>query len=166
MIFDIFSLTITGFMYVHWLKSYEGSKWGILKTLCIIKWMNLNEYILLWKNFQNSVVPSLWSVVTFHPVDINKSLVLLKDKYQRSCSEILNAIALLGAKFIYSFRWELSFVFQPWECLNNQNVLFNTFLTMAAVTLAFFLAVWLWLSHVFSFIKLKHLSSNISIDVI
>ena len=38
-------------------------------------------------------------------------------------------------------------------CLNNQNVLFNTFLTMAAVTLAFPLAVWSGLSHVFPFIK-------------
>ena len=42
-----------------------------------------------------------------------KNLVLLKKKYQKSFSEILNAIALLGAKFIYSFPWELSFVLKP-----------------------------------------------------
>ena len=69
--------------------------------------------MLLWKNFQNSVVPSLRSIVTFHPVDINKNLVLLKKMYQRSFSAILNGIALLGGKFIYSFRWELSFVLKP-----------------------------------------------------
>ena len=44
---------------------------------------------------------------------IKKNLVLLKKKYQRSFSEILNAIALLGAKFIHSFPWELSFVLKP-----------------------------------------------------
>ena len=64
--------------------------------------------MLRWKNFQNSVVPSLRSAVTFHPVDIMKHLVLLKKKYQRLFSDILNA--KLGAKFIYSFPWELSFV--------------------------------------------------------
>ena len=42
-----------------------------------------------------------------------KNLVLLKKKYQRSFSEILNAIVLLGAEFIYSFPWELSFVLKP-----------------------------------------------------
>ena len=60
-----FFLTVTSFIYVHWLKSYKGSKWAILKILCII---------------------------------------------YESFSEILNDIALLGAKFVYSFPWELSFV--------------------------------------------------------
>ena len=73
--------------------------------------MNL---MLRWKNFLNSVVPSLRSIVTFHPVDINKKLGTVKEeKYQRSFSEILNDIALLGAKLIYSFPWELSFVLKP-----------------------------------------------------
>ena len=69
--------------------------------------------MLRWKNVLNSVVHSLRSIVTFHPVDINKNLVLLKKKYQRSFSEILNDIDLLGAKFTYSFLWELSFVLKP-----------------------------------------------------
>ena len=69
--------------------------------------------MLQWKNFQNSVVGSLRSVVTFHPVDIIKNLVLLKKKYQRPFSEILNDIAVLKAKFAYSFPWELSFVLKP-----------------------------------------------------
>ena len=71
--------------------------------------------MLRWKNFLTSVVPSLRSVVTFHPVDINKKLGNVKEeKYQRSFSEILNDIALLGAKLINSsFPWELSFVLKP-----------------------------------------------------
>ena len=72
--------------------------------------------MLQWKNFLNSVVPSLRSIVTFHPVNINKKLVTVKEVSKiiyESFSEILNGIALLGAKFVYSFPWELSFVLKP-----------------------------------------------------
>ena len=68
------------------------------------------------KNFLNSVVPSLRSIVTFHPVNINKKLGTVKEVSKiinESFSEILNDIALLRAKFIYSFSWELSFVLKP-----------------------------------------------------
>ena len=68
------------------------------------------------KNFLNSVVPSLRSIVTFHPVNINKELGTVKEVSKiiyESFSEILNDIALLGAKFVYSFPWELSFVLKP-----------------------------------------------------
>ena len=69
--------------------------------------------MLRWKNFLNSVVPSFRSIVTFHPVNINKKLGTVKEVSKiiyESFSEILNDIALLGAKFVYSFPWELSFV--------------------------------------------------------
>ena len=72
--------------------------------------------MLRWKNFLNSVVPSLRSIVTFHPVNINKKLGTVKEVSKiiyESFSEILNDIALLGAKFVYSFPWELSFVLKP-----------------------------------------------------
>ena len=68
--------------------------------------------MLQWKNFLNSVVPSLRSIVTFHPVNINKRLGTVKEVSKiiyKSFSEILNDIALLGAKF----PWELSFVLKP-----------------------------------------------------
>ena len=74
--------------------------------------------MLRWKNFLNSVVPSHRSIVTFHPVNIIKKLVTGKEVSKiiyESFSEILNDIALLGAKFVYSFPWELSFVLKPWE---------------------------------------------------
>ena len=72
--------------------------------------------MLRWKNFLNSVVPSLRSIVTFHPVNINKKLGTVKEVSKiiyESFSEILNGIALLGAKFVYSFPCELSFVLKP-----------------------------------------------------
>ena len=72
--------------------------------------------MLRWKNFLNSVVPSLRSIVTFHPVNINKKLGTVKEVSKityKSFSEILNDIALFGAKFVYSFPWELSFVLKP-----------------------------------------------------
>ena len=72
--------------------------------------------MLRWKNFLNSVVPSLRSIVTFYQVNINKNLGTVKEVSKiiyESFSEILNDIALLGAKFIYSFPWELSFVLKP-----------------------------------------------------
>ena len=72
--------------------------------------------MLQWKNFLNSVVPSLRSIVTFHPVNINKKLGTVKEVSKiiyESFSEILSDIALLGAKFVYSFPWELSFVLKP-----------------------------------------------------
>ena len=101
--------------------------------------------MLRWKNFLNSVVPSLRSIVTFHSVNINKKLRTVKEVSKiiyESFSEILNYIALLGAKFVYSFPWELFFCFETLRvCLNNQNVIFNTLLTMTAVTLAVSLAV-------------------------
>ena len=62
--------------------------------------------MLRWKNFLNSVVPSHRSIVTFHPVNINKKLDIVKEVSKiiyESFSEILNDIALLGAKFVYSF---------------------------------------------------------------
>ena len=68
------------------------------------------------KNFLNFVVPSLRSIVTFHPVNINKKLGTVKEVSKiiyESFSEILNDIVLLGAKFVYSFPWELSFVLKP-----------------------------------------------------
>ena len=72
--------------------------------------------MLRWKIFLNSVVPSLRSIVTFHPVNINKNLGNVKEVSKiiyESFSEILNDITLLGAKFVYSFPWELSFVLKP-----------------------------------------------------
>ena len=74
--------------------------------------------MLSWKNFLNSVVPSLTcrSIVTLYLVNINKKLGTVKEVSKiiyESFSEILNDIALLGAKFIYSFPWELSFVLKP-----------------------------------------------------
>ena len=72
--------------------------------------------MLQGKNFLNSVVPSLRSIVTFHPVNINKKLDTVKEVSKiiyESFSEILNDIALLGAKFVYSFSWEASFVLKP-----------------------------------------------------
>ena len=42
-----------------------------------------------------------------------KKLGTVKEEVSRSFSEILNDIALLGAKFISSFPWELSFVLKP-----------------------------------------------------
>ena len=72
--------------------------------------------MLRWKKCLNSVVPSLRSIVTFHPVDINKKLGTVKEVSKiiyESFSKILNDIALLGAKFVYSFPWELSFVLKP-----------------------------------------------------
>ena len=42
--------------------------------------MNEFECMLRWKNFQNYVVPSLSSVVTFYPVDINKKLGTVKEE--------------------------------------------------------------------------------------
>ena len=72
--------------------------------------------MLQLKNFLNSVVPSLRSIVTFHPVNINKKLGTVKEVSKiiyESFSEILNDIALLGAKFVHSFPWELSFVLKP-----------------------------------------------------
>ena len=35
--------------------------------------------MLRWKNFLNSVVPSLRSIVTFYPVNINKKLGTVKE---------------------------------------------------------------------------------------
>ena len=72
--------------------------------------------MLPWKNFLNSVVPSHRSIVTFHPVNINKNLGTVKEVSKiiyESFSETLNDIALLRAKFVYSFPWELSFVLKP-----------------------------------------------------
>ena len=72
--------------------------------------------MLRQKNFLNSAVPSLRSIVTFHPVNINKKLDTVKEVSKiiyESFSEILNDIALLGAKFVYSFPWEMSFVLKP-----------------------------------------------------
>ena len=72
--------------------------------------------MLRWKNFLNSVLPSLRSIVTFHPVNINKKLGTVKEvskMIDESFSEFLNDIALLGAKFVYSFPWELTFVLKP-----------------------------------------------------
>ena len=71
--------------------------------------------MLRWKNFLNSVALSLRSIVTFHPVNINKKLGTVKVSkiIYELFYEILNGIALLGAKFIYSFPWELSFVLKP-----------------------------------------------------
>ena len=72
--------------------------------------------MLRWKNFLNSVVPSLRSIVTFHPVNINENLGNVKEVSKiiyELFSEILNDITLLGAKFVYSFPWELSFVLKP-----------------------------------------------------
>ena len=72
--------------------------------------------MLRWKNFLNSVVPSLRSIVTFHPVNINKNLDTVKEVSNiiyESFSEILNDIALLGAKLVYSFPCELSFALKP-----------------------------------------------------
>ena len=72
--------------------------------------------MLQWKNFLTSVVPSLRSIVTFYPVNINKNLSTVKEVSKiiyESFSETLNDIALLGAMFIYSFPWELSFVLKP-----------------------------------------------------
>ena len=68
--------------------------------------------MLRQKNSLNSVVPSLRSIVTFHPVNINTVKEVSKIIYE-SFSEILNDNALLGAKFVYSFPWELSFVLKP-----------------------------------------------------
>ena len=68
------------------------------------------------ENFLNSVVPSLRSTVTFHPVNINKKLGTVKEVSNiiyESFHEILNDIALLGAKFVHSFPWDLSFVLKP-----------------------------------------------------
>ena len=62
--------------------------------------------MLQGENFLNSVVPSLRSIVTFHPVNINKNLGTVKEVSKiiyESFSEILNDIALLGANsFIHS----------------------------------------------------------------
>ena len=74
--------------------------------------MNEFEQMLRQKNSLNSVVPSLRSIVTFHPVNINTVKEVSKIIYE-SFSEILNDNALLGAKFVYSFPWELSFVLKP-----------------------------------------------------
>ena len=99
--------------------------------------------MLRQKNSLNSVVPSLRSIVTFHPVNINTVKEVSKIIYE-SFSEILNDNALLGAKFCLFIPLGVVFCFKTLRvCLNNQNVLFNTFLTMAAVTLAVSLAVWL-----------------------
>ena len=68
--------------------------------------------MLRQKNSLNSVVRSLRSIVTFHPVNINTVKEVSKIIYE-SFSEILNDNALLGAKFVYSFPWELSFVLKP-----------------------------------------------------
>ena len=62
------------------------------------------------------MVSSLRFIVTFHPENINKKLDTVKEVSKiiyESFSEILNDIALLGAKFVYSFPWELSFVLKP-----------------------------------------------------
>ena len=56
--------------------------------------------MLRQKNSLNSVVPSLRSIVTFHPVNINTVKEVSKIIYE-SFSEILNDNALLGAKFVY-----------------------------------------------------------------
>ena len=42
--------------------------------------------MLQWKNFQNSVVPSQRSVVTFHPVDTNKTLGTVKEEVSKIIS--------------------------------------------------------------------------------
>ena len=78
--------------------------------------MNEFEQTLRQKNFLNSVVPSLISIVTFHPVNINKKLGTVKEVSKiiyESFSEILNDIALLRSRFVYSFPWELFFVLKP-----------------------------------------------------
>ena len=39
--------------------------------------------MLQWKNFQNSAVLSLRSVVTFHPVNINKKLGTVNEEVSK-----------------------------------------------------------------------------------
>ena len=46
-------------------------------------------------------------------------------------SEILNAIGLLGAKLIFFIRFRIAICFNILKaCSNNQNVLFNIFMTI------------------------------------
>ena len=42
--------------------------------------------MLQWKNFQNSVVPSQRSVVTFYRVDTNKTLGTVKEEVSKIIS--------------------------------------------------------------------------------
>ena len=69
-------------------------------------------------------------LLLFQPVDIYKlNLVLLKKTYQKSLSEILNAIGLLGAKLI--FHLVIVFCSRIFNfSLNIQNLLRNTLLTI------------------------------------
>ena len=98
-------------IYVYWLNSYKKSKWGyyrILNIFCINKWIEV-EWIFRWKNLQNSVVPSLWSIVTFQPVDLEK-LGTFKD-------EVSDTIF-----WNFLFSWELSYVLKSYYewCLSDK----------------------------------------------
>ena len=57
-------------------------------------------------------------------------MVLLKE-YQKEFAETLNVIGLLGAKFVILIPARIACCCKILKvCLNNQNVLFNTFLTI------------------------------------
>ena len=70
-------------------------------------------------------------LVTFQPVNVDKQNLPLIKKYQKSFSEILKAIGLLGAKFIFLIPFRIAFCFKILKiCSNNQNVFFKIFLTI------------------------------------
>ena len=78
--------------------------------------MNMNEFsIEKSSEFCSTLISILHNISTSR---LNKyNLVLLKKTYQRSFSEILNAIGLLGAKLIFLFLWEMPFVLKSWELI-------------------------------------------------
>ena len=82
--------------------------------------------MLQWKNFQNSVVPSLRSVVTFHPVDINKKLGTVKEEVSKIIFCNFEWHCSLGSEVHLFIPLGVVFCYKTLRvCLNNQNVFFS-----------------------------------------
>ena len=118
------------FLRIHagWLRRCKGSKWGyyrILKIPILHRNIHSNSFIWWCKNLQNSVVPLLWSFVSFQPVDTDKfwsfvsfqpvdtdklNLVLLKKPYQDHFLKFLVLLVSWEQSSFLKFPWELHFV--------------------------------------------------------
>ena len=76
-------------------------------------------------------------------MDINKKIGTVKEEVSKIIFCNFEWHCSLGSEVHLFIPLGVFFCFKTLRvCLNNQNILFDTFLTMAAVTLAFALAVW------------------------
>ena len=125
-IFDTSSLTVPSFIYhVHWLKSYERSKWGYYRILKIFPSKHSFKFILLMMHKSSKFCSTPCNFSTSGHGWIR--LPAFKEEVSKIIFWILNGIGLLGAKFIFLSPLELPFVLKCWKFVQIIKMWFSVF---------------------------------------